>query len=374
MSEYSLQLEYVIDNNLSEEEKKQERLKGVMDLQDILNEQQILTQKKETVEEKDSRDFAMKQDLLKTQINFVLTKINDILDQYGQELNAETKAKIRYYVDKIMRIKTSTNLDYIRKTAEDLLTFLQEEELFLNKQAHIKDRTKLLVEAKSMTMQLKRKKAKKGFNLATRMRQWRQENIFDNDSPTPTDRFLNQLVGIVIGPIRESDEIIELRHQIDIVNDQLWQYFRLYTQAKTIEFKAETKDGLKRLWSERKKFKEKLKELKREFYKKQRLEGKETSMQKLARETYSFSGWLLAFYLVYYFISIYISSKNFGITEVPNYFFIYRSSFLKYFLSIIFLLHGSLGIKIIFLKKSDVAAYIISPIFAFASILILLNF
>jgi hypothetical protein len=158
------------------------------------------------------------------------------------------------------------------------------------------------------------------------------------------------------------------------VNGQIWQYIHLYTQSSTPEFKAETKEGLKRLFGERKKLKTKLKLLRKEFYRQRKVAGEETSMHKFAVELYSFSGWMLVFYLIYYFASIYVSSKNFGLTEIPNYFFVYRSSFLKYFLAVLFLLHISLGTKIVFFKKNHIASYFISPFFVLASILVLLNF
>jgi hypothetical protein len=255
ISEYALQVEYIIDNNLSEPDKQNERLKGVMDLQDLINEEQQLVQKKETGEEKDLKEFLNKQEILKDQINFVLNKVRDMLDSYEKDMKIETKAKIRYYVDKLMRIRTSTNLDYVRKTAEELLLFLQKEELFLNEQAHLKDRTKMLIEAKSMTMQLKKSKTKNSISISDSLRHWRQEHIYDNPNIGGMDWFLNLFVSIVIGPVKESEEILECRHNIVTVNSQIWQYIHLWMEASTPEFKTETGDGLKRLFNEKKKLK-----------------------------------------------------------------------------------------------------------------------
>jgi hypothetical protein len=373
ISEYSFAVEYVIDDKLDEASKQAERLKGALDLHDMLAEEQMLLQKKETGEEKDMKEFARTQEVLKSQINFVLNKVKDMLDQYEKDMKPETKAKIRYFVDKLMRIKTSTNLDYIRKTAEELLDFLQKEELFLNEQAHVRDRTKMLVEAKSLTMQLKRSKTKKNISFTDGLRQWRQEHIYDNRNPSLADKIENAIISIFIGTTIESEEILELRREIATTTSQIWQYLRLYSEAGSPEFKAETKEGLKRLFNERKKLKNKLKEAKKHFYKAQ-AEGREPPMQKFTLELQEFSGWLLAFYLLYYFISIYVSSKDFGLQQIPGYFFVYRSSFLKYFLAVIFLLHGALSVKIVFFRRNEIAAFIISPIFILASLLIILNF
>jgi hypothetical protein len=370
ISEYAFQVEYVIDDKLDEATKQTERLNGAFDLQDMLAEEQMIS-KKETGEEKDLKEFNLKQDVLKSQINFVMNKVKEMLDLYEKDMKIETKQKIRHYIDKLMRIRTSTNLDYIRKTAEELLAFLQQEELFMNDQSHVRDRTKMLVEAKSMTMQLK---TKKNMGITDGMRRWRKEHIYDNPNPSLADRLENAVVSLFIGGIVESDEILDLRRDVATANNQLWQYLHLYLESNTPEFKTETRDGMKRLFNERRKLKIKLKETRRRFIKEHVASGEETVIHKFAVELHEFSGWMLAFYLLYYFVSIYLSSKNFGLTEIPNYFFVYRSSFLKYFLTILFLLHGALSVKMVFFKRNEVAAFIISPIFVLSSLLILFNF
>jgi hypothetical protein len=374
ISEYAFNVEYVIDNNLDEAHKETERQKGAFDLQQMLEEEQAKMKKKETGEEKDLREFEKEQEVLKSQINFVLDKVREMLDNHEKEMKFETKEKIRGFVDKLMRIRTSTNLEYVRKTAEELLMYLQKEELFQNEEAHLKERTQLLVEAKSLTMQLKKTKSKTSISFGEKLRQWRKEHILENPKPTIADKAINMFIGLFIGFDKENEHVENARKDIITLNNQILQYFLLYLQAPNAEYKAETKDGLYRLLQKRKKKRQILKDNKKELKRERREAGELGFVERMRDNVFSFTGWLLAFYLVYYFSSIYLTTKDFGIPSVPYVFYIFKSSFLKYFLATLFLLHGAISVKVNFFRKSEVAAIAIAPFFIFGSLLILLNF
>ncbi len=374
ITEYTFVVEYVIDDKLSEAEKEGERQKGAYDLQSMLEEEQAGTQKKETGEEKELREFEKEQQVLKTQIDFVLNKVREMLDLYEKDMKFETKEKIRSIVNKLLRIRTSTNLDYIRKTAEELLTFLQKEELFMNEETHMKERTKMLVQAKSLTMQLKRTKSKTSLGFTDGLRQWRKEHILENPKPSFAEKAYNLLISPIIGTGHETENVANTRRDIITINNQIIQYLMLYMQAPNPAYKAETKEGLMRLMSDRKKMKKQLKDARMELKKQRRAAGELTFVERLRNDLFAFSGWLLAFYLIYYFASIYLTSKNFGIAAVPYVFYIFKSSFLKYFLATLFLFHSALSIKLNFFRKSEIATIVIAPFFIFGTILILLNF
>lgn len=374
VTEYGFEVEYVIDNNLSEEKKEKERKKGSYDIYSKFEEEQTLTKEKETSDEKDLKEFEKKQEVLKQQINFVLDKVKEMLDLYGQELKPVTKEKIRQKVEKLLRIKNSTNLDYIRKTAEDLLNFLQKEEIFLHEDQRVKEKTKMVVAAQNMMMALKKGKSKTSINLTEALRSWRQENIIENENPSYLNKFLDFFVSLIIGAKRENTEILAIKRKIESANSQLKQFAILYFQAPSSEFKAETKNSLKRVWSERRKLKKQLKEARNRLKEARKKSAELTGSEKLILEIHNFTGWLLAFYLIYYFASIYAVSKDFGITEIPFFFYIYRSAFLKYFLATLFLLHSAISIKINFFKRNETATLIITPVFIVSTLLIYFNF
>ncbi len=369
--EYAFEVEYIIDNKLNDTQKEIERIKGAADLQDKLNEELMASQKHETNEEKDLKEFEQKQAALKQQIEFVLVKVKELLDHYDKELKPETKEKIRYFIDKILRIRSSTNLEYIRKTAEDLLTFIQGEELFLNEQSMLSEKTKLLVEAKGMMMQLKQGHIKDETGIVEKLRKIRKEKL-EKENASSLDKIVALLISIAIGANTETDEIIQTKKDISIIYGQIKQYLMLYFQAPSPEFKKESLESVKKLWQERNRLKQKLKLLKK-------IAG-ETNQNRanighgLTQEALTFTGWLLCFYLVYYFISIYATTKNIGMENTPFIFYIYKSSFLKYFLATLFLFHSSVSIKINYFKGNRLAGLIITPTFVLGTILILFNF
>lgn len=374
ITEYALEVEYVINNDLAETKKEKARKKGSYDLYTKYEEEQGTTKEKVTGDEKDLMEFEKKQAILKEQIEYVLEKVKEMLDQYEKEMKVETKAKLRKQVEKVLRIKNSTNLDYVRNAAEELLTFLQKEEIFMHEDQRVKERTKMLVEAKGMMMQLKKSKTQKGASLTETLMDWRQEHITKNENPSTMDRITNSLISIIIGAEPESEDVSEIKRKIRTLNDQIKQFIVMYFQAPSPEFKSETKESLKNLWNRRKKLNKQLRDIKKAIIEERKKSSKLTSMEKLAAELHSFTGWLLAFYLIYYFASIYAISKDFGLAEVPYFFYIYKSAFLKYFLVTLFLGHGVLSLKIYFFRRNEIATLIITPVFLASLFLIYFNF
>ncbi len=374
VKEYVFEVEYLFDAGIKEEQKIAEKQKGVFEMQNRLDMEEFAEKKKKMGSELDIQAFERQQTVLAEQVGFVLKKVKEILDLYETEIKPETKEKIRRYVDKILRIKNSTNLDYIRNTCEELLTFIQKEELFLHEDLRRKEHTKLLLEAKGMMMQLHRSKLTPLPNIKELFMNWRQEHILDNEQPNTFERFLNFLIGILIGFTQESAEILEIHRRVRVLNQQLWQYIILYFQDVSPEFKNEAKSGFKNLLHERKKLVHQLKTVRQQNKRSSESATKSDRWENLKQELHDVSGWLLAFYLCYYFASLYLNNKKMGIGPLSANFDILRSSFLKYFFAILFLFHVSLAVKINFFRRSEIATFIVTPLFLLGSILILLNF
>lgn len=374
VTEYAFEVEYLVDQNLPEAQKTEEKAKGVFELQNQMDEELQVLQKKVSGENQDMKEFEEKQEILKAQVDFVLKKVKEMLDLYENEMKRETKEQIRKYVDKILRIKSSTNLDYIRKTCEELLTFLQKEEIFLHEEARMKERTQMVLEAKSMMMQLHSTKGAANMSINELLRRWREKHIFKNERPSFFEKAADFFVGIMIGFMPENDEIKEIQRQIEIVNQQLRQYLVLYFQATTPEYKKEAKTSFFKLRIEKKKLKKELKEARKRLKSQYREVGGVMPFDNFTKELLSFTGWLLAFYLIYYFASIYLNTKELGTLNLPQTFTVYKTNFLKYFLTTLFLFHSAVSIKINFFRKSEVATLVITPVFLLTTAVIILNF
>ncbi len=374
ISEYAFEVEYLVDKSLPEDQKADEKAKGVFELQNRVDEEAQELAKKMTGEKLDLKEFEQKQDVLKAQVEFVLKKVKDMLDEYEKQMKPETKEEIRKYVDKILRIKSSTNLDYIRKTCEELLTYLQKEELFLHEEANMKERTQMILQAKSMMMQLHSSKSKSSLSVTETLSRWRKEHILENKHPSAFEKFLNFFVGVVIGFTPENDEIREIQHNIAIIDQQIRQYWVIYFQATTPEYKKEAMTSRKKLAQDKKKLKMQLKEAKKRLREEYKKSGEVTQFEAFSQELLNFTGWLLAFYLIYYFASIYLNTKDLGALPFSGTFPVYKTNFLKYFLTTLFLFHSALSVKINFFRRNDVATLVITPFFLLATAVILLNF
>lgn len=374
VQEYEFEVEYVIPNELTEKQKEKARKKGAYELHSRIEDEMLAHEAHESSDEKDLKEFTKKQEVLQRQIEFVLQKVKLMLDNYEAKMKPETKEKIRKYVDKILRIKSSTNLDYIRKTAEELLNFLQQEELFMHEEEHVQDRTNMVVEAKSIMMELKRGKSKKNIDISDALRQWREENIVNHENPAVYNRIADFFISLILGINNENTEILALKNEIRNINKQIQHYFVLYFQAPNPEFKNQAREGVKNLWAQRKKLKKELKTAKKNFTAARKASEEITPTEKFSHEMLSFTGWLLGFYLIYYFASIYATSKDFGGTEIPGFFYIYKSAFLKYFMATLFMFYASLSVKINFFRRNEVASLVITPVFLLSILIIYLNF
>ncbi len=372
INEYLFEVETLVDESLPEATKVTERQKGVFELQNRLD-MEAQNVKKESSKEMDIKEFEAKQQVLQTQVEFVLKKVKEMLDLYETELKPEVKEKMRVLVDKILRIKSSTNLDYIRTTCEELLTFLQKEEIFLHEDIRRREHTQMAIEAKSMMMQLHKNKAGGNLSLREKLLNWREIHINNNDRPTFIEKTINILVGLVVGFHEETPEMKDIQQKKKVINQQLKQYIILYFQSPSQEYKLEARESLNKLWKERKKIINQLKSAKKLQKTEQKTKAESTSLENFSEEILTFSGWLLTFYLCFYFVSLNLVNKNLGF-ELPHNLTIYNTSFLKYLLSVLFLFHASLSVKMNFFKRNEVATFVIAPVFVLGSLLVILNF
>ncbi len=372
--EYQFEVQSLYPADASEEEKKKAILKGVDFLKDQEKEEQMLQARSQQNKQLDEQQFLEQQARLKTQVNFVLQKVSSILDTYREELDPATKAKIKYYVEKILRIKNSTNLDYIHQSCQEMLTYLQKEEIFLNQDQRKREKTQLSIDAKSMMIGLNRLNHPQGLDILGGLRKWRIAHIGDNTSPSTGEKFINLLISPLIGTTPETAQITEARLKIQNTDAQIKEFITLYFQAPDPEFKKETKNNIIHLWNQHKLQKQDLNKLLRE-QKAALLTGVEfTPIEILQREIFSLAGWVLTFYIIYYFATIYINTKQIDILAETRLSQIFQTSIIKYFFTTLFLFVSFLSLKIEFFHRKSAINPLLILGFLISSTLIILNF
>jgi hypothetical protein len=374
VQEYQFDVSQLYPDNLSPKDKGKAQLRGLDDLKDKLTEEKMVEELDMKKQELNQIEFEKKQKSMKSQVDFVLEKVSAMLKTYSEELDPTRKSKIKYYVEKILRIKNSTNLDYIRQTCEEMLTYLQKEEIFLNHEQRIKEKTRLSIEAKSMMMELNRINKPPGKDIFESLREWRTDRITNNTEPTSIDRLIDILITPLIGSVPEDDEIIELRNRIHTSNGQLKEFVIIYFQAPDQEFKTETKQTLLRLWEQRKQEKKALKQLIQQKHDARTSHVRNTSMEILEKEIFGVAGWVLAFYIAYYFLTIYLNSKDFSFIPDTKLNLLFQTAIVKYFFTTLFFFVCFLGIKIEFFRRKPLITPVLFVLFFFCSSLIILNF
>ncbi len=313
---------------------------------------------------------------VRNKVDFVLKKIYELLQIYGDKMDQSEKAEIQKKIDKLLRIKSSTNLDYIVTTAREILFAIQNQEKTLHARGFEDERISLELRTKELLGELKKSAASKTFSedVLQKIETWQKANDAYPEAISSSHFIGRMLIGIkqyFTTPV----EIKAIENQIGAYNKQLIEFAKLYFKEPSKEYKSKIFSSLRIIWKARTKAKHSLKTVKALRRERARTLRSEHSLGlKLLDEIASLTGWLLFFYILYYFAALYLSTKDFGLDKIPKGFLVYDSHIFKYILVIIFLLHSAISLKVNFFRKSTLADLFLIPFFFFGSIIVLINF
>lgn len=314
---------------------------------------------------------------IKTKIETILKAVNELLKNFDKDLAPDQKMEINKKIDKLLRIKNSTNVDYILESANELLKFLEDQEKILKESSLKEKRFEFQVSTQKLLHELNKDEHKKSFSedLLEKINNWQQTHITNQENASTGARIING----ILNPIKEffttPPEILAIKEQISIYNKQIWEFIKLYFKEPTPEYKEKVKNSIITVWEARKRAKENLKKVKEEIKTRKRANQiDENLMSSFVQEINALTGWLLTFYVIYYLSSLYVNTKNFGLAEIPNGLHVYESHLFKYILVTIFLLHSSTALKLNFFRDSIIANFILPPMFLFGTIVALLNY
>ncbi|MEK7085970.1 MAG: hypothetical protein AAB953_03080, partial [Patescibacteria group bacterium] len=95
-----------------------------------------------------------KEAFVKEKIENILKSVNALLQNFDKDLGPDQKVEINKKIDKLLRIKHSTNLDYILETTNELLTFLESQEKLLKETTHKEERFEFQVQTQKLLNEL----------------------------------------------------------------------------------------------------------------------------------------------------------------------------------------------------------------------------
>ncbi len=369
-TEYNFQVLYVYEQNLTADEKDRYQLSGVADLENKLAEE-TKTEKLDTdqthAKAKTAQEFS--KGALAKQVEIVLAQAQKFLQEHPDKLVPQQKKEIEESINKILRIKTSNNLNYIRESCRELLVKLKDKRIFQEGKDTGDIQKKVNIDAKKLLIDINRENGPQPdliFDLKSKLQGLDQTD----ENPSFWQKLFHPILKILSQYFEEEEKTSPLKKELKRINGQLFDYLKIWITANKEE-KEEINKHLKELFAERKKIKMSLSQLKAE---KRQIKAEKPKLNfHFLKELNSFTGWLLTFYLIYYFIANYFLTKNLGLNLSWN-FRLFNSSFLKYLISFVFLFHSSTSLKITFFPQNKIANFLIFPTFFLIFILLLFNF
>jgi hypothetical protein len=368
--QYALTVTAIWKKDATEEEIKAAKKKGTEKLRE-----QLL--KEDEYKEQESFKQQKEEQFTKAKIETILKDVNEILIKFDKEIDLDQKSEINKRINKLLRIKQSKNLGYILQTAEELLKFIETQEKYLKTKGHEEKRLELQIKTKKLLDELNKKSGPKTISedILTKIDNWERSHEGREEDKKTTTIIIANLLSKIKNFFKTPPQIKAIQDQIKVYNRQIWEFIKLYFKEPTPEYKEKVKNSIKTIYKARKKAIHSLQQAKKLLKIRKKEEViKEHLILSFIEELNALTGWLLAFYIIYYIVALYITTKDFGLETIPPAFYVYESHLFKYALAILFLMHATTSIKINFLKKSFIANLILPPVFIFGSIIILLNF
>lgn len=314
----------------------------------------------------------------KNKVEHILRKIQTLRENFANDFQPTETAQINKHLEKILRIKNSTNSEYLILSTDTLLNYLLELEPSLNAKGAGQKAFELRLAVKEMQRELHSSASQKTLSedIVEKIRNW-QNTYQDPSTPSgkPKQNFIYNTLEKIRKYFETPMEIKAIREQIKVYNQQLFEFVKLYFKEPTAQYKERVKQNLKEIWQARAHAKENLKTLKLQLKAKQNPpEPTNFRLPSLLEDLTSLSGWILGFYTIYYIIGLYLNTKNLGLTSIPQAFAIYETHLFKYLFFIIFLLHSCLTLKTNFFAKSTLAGVLLPIIFTLTSLIVIFNF
>jgi hypothetical protein len=370
MDEYQFEVAFVVEMGADNEQREQAKKEGL----DVLKAEYELQEKSsgkdvENLEKEKNEAFEEKRQALLLRVDFILEKIKNILASYETEIKVENKKIIQTAIDKLLRIKSSTNLDYIEHTSEELLKKVQNQELFLHKEQMASARAKVKLETTELMAQLHN-------------RPQEQKDVFEGGLAELQSKIgdsQNKLLKGISQQIQNylpSEAEKELKKRIHVVKKQVWTFRKIWLSAKK-DTKLQARMSLMKIIAEEKRLKAELLVLKKKRHPEKIASPKENGVMEplITEEITSFLAWLLVFYLAVYFFSHYMSFKVIpGGSWLPGDFNLLASSTLRTLLISLFLWYALLNLRVQYFRYEKWANVVVIPLGILVNLTLILNF
>lgn len=368
-NEYHFTIDYLAPLNATPEEKINLRQTGTQELKNQYELDQ--NQKQSPIDNALTEDpqFLMEKEMLIQEVNNVLQKVKFLLAQYETKISPTKRAEIEGTIDKLLRIKSSNNLDYIRHTSTELLKKIQEDEIFLTASDHESERQQVMRESQKMMLELS-KKSSAQVDISMQIKN-SIEKLEEKFKGSPMAFLLHPLSAIKKG-LTNTPEIQQLKTQLNVLRTQRWAAIKIALKT--------SKESKNAAWQNVKEIRTEEKEIQKKLYQEKHQRDNSNLIIKREKHVYfleelnTFTGWLLFFYLMYYFVGHYVTTQGLALKPILGIpFNMEHSALFKYLLAIVFILHTNLSLKLNFFSRSKTASIVLVPLTLLLSLLTLFN-
>lgn len=381
ISEYHFAVEHLYLTTLSPDAKDEEKKRGVVDLYAQLKTEQQKAEMAKGAESKIINEEEMAVFIGK-QIDTILEKMRNMQEEFKDAIKPEEKTIIGKKIDRLARVKTSKNLEYIKHLAQDLLTYAESQNIFLEKSSESQDMGQSDKKIQSFRLEMKKLLNQiQSEKMSVSLRQdtlntingWLDKHINGNNSPASWEKAIGSILTFIANIISEPEEITVLKEKIRGVDKQIWDYYKMYIKENTIEGRNEIKESLRSLKEQKTELKLELAATEHKLAKEVQLAEQETVTARVSGELTSITGWLFAIYFGIHVYTIYSTTRQLPVNiAIPALQISGEKSYLITML-ILLVIHGFFRIRSIIILRRALANLILVPTCTFAILLIVFN-
>jgi Fe2+ transport system protein B len=145
-------------------------------------------------------------------------------------------------------------------------------------------------------------------SILEKISQWKKQNMTDDViSGGIFKKITWSIYSFIQDILTEPPEISTRKEKINLLEKQLFSYYKLFIKEKSPEMRDEMKENIKNLRKEKGALKEEVSEIQKKYKEDEYIKNEESVSQRTVHELISLLGWILFFYLMYFFASLYAS-------------------------------------------------------------------
>ncbi|KKR24091.1 MAG: hypothetical protein UT55_C0073G0007 [Candidatus Peregrinibacteria bacterium GW2011_GWE2_39_6] len=341
VEEYSFNVIYLVSQFASASEKEQIKVTGVQALKEAYQTEQsphpVVTESIQAQVE--TPEFLLEKKELTDLIELIIKALTQLIARFEAKIRPESRAGVEAGISKLLRIKSSNNLDYIRHSCHELLQHLKGTEFFISNLISEDERGILLLEVERLDHLLNKNTAFK-IGVGDQIRATIHD--FELKAQKSSWHFLGDFLKYFEDFLKSNPQLQQFKTEIKDLRYQEWD-----TLLRIIRGSKETRGVL---WEDLKQIHSNLIEKRKQyhFFKKDMERG-----IYFVEEFNAFMGWLLGFYLIYYFLGYYSTFKGVEVPILGSRAITFEDSILfKYLLVFVFILHGLASLKVNFFNRT----------------------